>query len=629
MKKKIIGMLSLMLCLLLSVSLVACNKNKHEAKSEWKWNDAQHWHECATKGHDDKLDEAEHTWDDGVITTEPTETAEGVKTFTCTVCKHTKTESVAKLTHTHTFAEEWTSDETKHWHASTCGHDVKKDEANHAWDDGVITTPATTTTPGVKTYTCTVCDKTKTEPIAVLAKTAGTVSINASYVYRKIYDKTPFAAPVLADCTTNNNAGEFSVEWYKKEGGVYGSTPLAAAPVNPGIYKVVVKIAETDDYTEATAEKEIVIFKKQLTITGTTVADKYYDGTTTANVTVGTLDGVVNGDSVTISASGVFASAAAGNDITVTVTYLISGADSRNYVAPVTDATLTADVLDYVRFSIADRVTVAGETVVTGTVVSGIINVNDTLKLCGANGTVSVTVTAIEVNSTALTSVTPETEGTVGLKLSGVSASEIQAGDWLIASAVDVQKAKLVTVSFYLKTEAEGGRKTPVFVNYRPLFLVNNKTNTATLVSFSGNANADMIMPGETVTATLLLTDGDYILVGDEFTLADGGRKVATGTILSIDGIEVDMTYDEVAGHYETGDVDFSKTVYANVELGDGEWKIIMDTGIATYKVYDSTGSEITVDNGVFTLGAGDTVTLVLTPVEGGGFDTCVIRQVV
>lgn len=34
MKKKIIGMLSLMLCLLLSVSLVACNKNKHEAKSE-------------------------------------------------------------------------------------------------------------------------------------------------------------------------------------------------------------------------------------------------------------------------------------------------------------------------------------------------------------------------------------------------------------------------------------------------------------------------------------------------------------------------------------------------------------------------------------------------------------------
>ena len=60
MKKKIIGMLSLMLCLLFSVSLVACNKNKHEAKSEWKYNDTQHWHECATNGHDDKLDEAEH-----------------------------------------------------------------------------------------------------------------------------------------------------------------------------------------------------------------------------------------------------------------------------------------------------------------------------------------------------------------------------------------------------------------------------------------------------------------------------------------------------------------------------------------------------------------------------------------
>ena len=77
MKKKIIGMLSLMLCLLLSVSLVACNKNKHEAKSEWKYNDTQHWHECATKGHDDKLDEAGHTWSAWTVTASATCTENG------------------------------------------------------------------------------------------------------------------------------------------------------------------------------------------------------------------------------------------------------------------------------------------------------------------------------------------------------------------------------------------------------------------------------------------------------------------------------------------------------------------------------------------------------------------------
>ena len=39
-----------------------------------------------------------HTWDAGKVTTEPTETAEGVKTYTCTVCGATKTEAIPKLT---------------------------------------------------------------------------------------------------------------------------------------------------------------------------------------------------------------------------------------------------------------------------------------------------------------------------------------------------------------------------------------------------------------------------------------------------------------------------------------------------------------------------------------------------
>jgi hypothetical protein len=35
-----------------------------------------------------------HTWDEGVITTKATQEADGVKTFTCTECKQTKTEAV-------------------------------------------------------------------------------------------------------------------------------------------------------------------------------------------------------------------------------------------------------------------------------------------------------------------------------------------------------------------------------------------------------------------------------------------------------------------------------------------------------------------------------------------------------
>ena len=38
-----------------------------------------------------------HKWDDGVVTTQPTTSKEGVKTFICTVCKETKTEAIDKL----------------------------------------------------------------------------------------------------------------------------------------------------------------------------------------------------------------------------------------------------------------------------------------------------------------------------------------------------------------------------------------------------------------------------------------------------------------------------------------------------------------------------------------------------
>lgn len=37
-----------------------------------------------------------HKWDAGKVTKEPTETAEGVKTYTCSVCGKTKTEAIPK-----------------------------------------------------------------------------------------------------------------------------------------------------------------------------------------------------------------------------------------------------------------------------------------------------------------------------------------------------------------------------------------------------------------------------------------------------------------------------------------------------------------------------------------------------
>lgn len=67
-------------------------EHEHLFGEDWQSDAANHWHVCACG---EKSDAAEHTWDAGTVTKKPTATAEGVKTFTCTVCKKTKTEKIA------------------------------------------------------------------------------------------------------------------------------------------------------------------------------------------------------------------------------------------------------------------------------------------------------------------------------------------------------------------------------------------------------------------------------------------------------------------------------------------------------------------------------------------------------
>ena len=64
----------------------------------------------------------------------------------------------------HDFTTSWTHDDNMHWkQCSRC--DEKKDIGPHTWDRGTITTASTCTKAGERTYTCTKCGATKTEPI--------------------------------------------------------------------------------------------------------------------------------------------------------------------------------------------------------------------------------------------------------------------------------------------------------------------------------------------------------------------------------------------------------------------------------------------------------------------------------
>lgn len=160
------------------------------------------WKQLAALGHD---------WDSGVITTPATETETGVMTYTCTRCEETKTESIPKLEHTHSYTAEVTeptcTERGYTTYTCACGYSYKDNYTTalghsfgawtvskkatctepgkesrtcsrcgttetriipalgHNWDDGVVTTAPTATANGVKTYTCTVCKATKTEVI--------------------------------------------------------------------------------------------------------------------------------------------------------------------------------------------------------------------------------------------------------------------------------------------------------------------------------------------------------------------------------------------------------------------------------------------------------------------------------
>ena len=93
-----------------------------------------------------------HKWDNGVITTPADCENDGVKTYTCP-CGETKTEVIASTGHANANGD---------FACDNCGTILPHD---HIWDNGMITTPATCVTEGVKTYTC-ACGETKTEAIA-------------------------------------------------------------------------------------------------------------------------------------------------------------------------------------------------------------------------------------------------------------------------------------------------------------------------------------------------------------------------------------------------------------------------------------------------------------------------------
>ena len=160
--------LLMLVCSLFSFSACGGNDHTHNYSTEWSKDGSYHWQACS--GCEETRNKAEHDWNSGVVTLQPTNTSEGARTYTCNTCGQTRVESIPVLdTHKHTFSESWSSNNTHHWYSATCEHtDEKKDYNEHNWNSGEITTSPTESDEGVKTFTCQSCGKTKTESVPAL-----------------------------------------------------------------------------------------------------------------------------------------------------------------------------------------------------------------------------------------------------------------------------------------------------------------------------------------------------------------------------------------------------------------------------------------------------------------------------
>ena len=98
------------------VNATIIKPHTHKAGTEWKKDESSHWHECTGEGCGEKMDVAQHSWDNGIVITEATESSKGLVRYTCKVCNATKEKEIPMLQHTHKAGTEWKKDKSSHWH---------------------------------------------------------------------------------------------------------------------------------------------------------------------------------------------------------------------------------------------------------------------------------------------------------------------------------------------------------------------------------------------------------------------------------------------------------------------------------------------------------------------------------
>ncbi|MBQ6867134.1 MAG: hypothetical protein IJO16_00485, partial [Clostridia bacterium] len=307
--------------------------------------DVSGWKPCFTK--------CEHQWNEGEVTTEATCCEEGVKTYTCTVCGATKTESVpatnehewdteyakndqqhwfkctnpectatnkvenhssdnkicdvdsdcecgyiVKYAGQHTFPTEWQTNETHHWKECTVDGCTGKEEAEHTVVIDEAVPPTETTDGKTEGSHCEICKKVLVEQDRIPALTAQDVywfpdeSITITYGEFKSVNNTAY--------NDSNDENEDDVFTYSSSDETvatvdeYGKATIVGA----GECEIIATApAVPGKYIETSASYKLIVNKAPLTIKANDKAIVYGEAPANADWTA---EGLIEGETAEV-----------------------------------------------------------------------------------------------------------------------------------------------------------------------------------------------------------------------------------------------------------------------------------------------------------------------------------------
>lgn len=126
----------------------------HKFSDKWTSDETEHWH-IAICSHTEVSDKDTHKWNEEIIKA-ATCTEVGEKKLVCSVCNRTKTEVIPATGHS--FATEWVSDATYHWHVATCEHSAEiGGKAEHTFGEWKNVQASTDSSQQKRYRICDVC----------------------------------------------------------------------------------------------------------------------------------------------------------------------------------------------------------------------------------------------------------------------------------------------------------------------------------------------------------------------------------------------------------------------------------------------------------------------------------------